>query len=94
MIQLRRSGQRSFAEGLIEEEVDDLWEPWMRQADKVLEDEQLISPVYEALLKRHAKSRTRGRLGTPAEIVLLMLLLKHLRNWSFNAIEREVRANL
>lgn len=94
MIHLRRSGQRSFAEGLIEEEMEDLWEPWMRQADKVLEDEQLVGAVYEALVKRHAKSRTRGRLGTPAEIVLRMLLLKHLRNWSFDVVEREVRANL
>jgi IS5 family transposase len=66
----------------------------MRQADKVLEDEQLVNAIYEALLRRHPKSRTRGRLGTPAEIVLRMLLLKHLRNWSFNAVEREVRANL
>jgi IS5 family transposase len=94
MIHLRRSGQRSFGEGLIEEETEDLWEPWMRQADKVLEDEQLVSAVYEALVKRHAKSRTRGRLGTPAEIVLRILLLKHLRNWSFDIVEREVRANL
>jgi IS5 family transposase len=66
----------------------------MRQADRVLEDEQLISAVYEALLRRHPKSRTRGRLGTPAEVVLRMLLLKHIRNWSFAVVEREVRANL
>jgi IS5 family transposase len=94
MIHLRRSRQRSFGEGLIEEEIEGLWEPWMRQADRVLEDEQLVSAVYEALVRRHAKSRTRGRLGTPAEIVLRMLLLKHLRNWSFEVVEREVRANL
>jgi len=94
MIHLRRSGQRSFAEGLIEEEIEDLWEPWMRQADKVLEDEQLLTAVYEALVRRHPRSRTRGRLGAPAEIVLRMLLLKHIRNWSFNVVEREVRANL
>jgi IS5 family transposase len=94
MIHLRRSRQRSFGEGLIEEEIEGLWEPWMRQADRVLEDEQLVSAIYEALVRRHAKSRTRGRLGTPAEIVLRMLLLKHLRNWSFEVVEREVRANL
>jgi len=35
-----------------------------------------------------------ARLGVPAEIVLRMLLLKHLRNWSFAVVEREVRANL
>jgi IS5 family transposase len=94
VIQLRRSSQYSFGEGLIAEQTSELWEPWMRQADKVLEDEQLINAVYEGLLKRHAKSRTRGRLGVPAEIVLRMLLLKHIRNWSFAVVEREVRSNL
>ena len=74
MIDLRRPGQRSFGEGLIEEETANLWEPWMRHADQVLEDEQLVKPVYEALLKRHPKSRTRGRRGVAAEIVLVPLV--------------------
>jgi IS5 family transposase len=30
----------------------------------------------------------------PAEIVVRMLLLKHIRNWSFAVVEREVRPNL
>ena len=94
MIRMRRSSQYSFGDGLIAEQTSELWEPWMREADKVLEDEQLIDAVYEGLVKRHAKSRTRGRLGIPAEIVLRMLLLKHVRNWSFVVVEREVRANL
>ncbi len=66
----------------------------MRSADQLLEDEQLVTAVYEALMKRHPKSRTRGRLGAPAEIVLRLLLLKHIRNWSYAIVEREVRANL
>ena len=94
MIDLRRPGQRSFGEGLIEEETANLWEPWMRHADQVLEDEQLVKTVYEALLKRRPKSRTRGRRGVAAEIVLRMMLLKHIRNWSFEDLEREVRPNL
>ena len=94
MIDLRRPGQRSFGEGFIEEETAGLWEPWMRQADQVLEDEQLVNTVYEALLKRHPKSRTRGRRGVAAEIVLRMMLLKHIRNWSFQDLEHEVRPNL
>ena len=93
MIEARRL-QRSFAEGLIAEQVGDLWEDWMRQVDRVLEDEQIIATVYEALSKRRPKSRTRGRLGTPAEVVVRLLLLKHVRNWSFAVLEREVRANL
>ena len=94
MIDLRRPGQLTFGEGLIAEETAGLWEPWMRQADRLLEDEQLIQAVQEALLKRRPKSRTRGRRGYPAEIVLRMLLLKHIRNWSFGELEREVRPNL
>jgi IS5 family transposase len=35
-----------------------------------------------------------GRHQTPAEVVLRMLLLKHVRNWSYEVLEREVRANL
>jgi IS5 family transposase len=93
MIHLR-SSEPGFAAGFLEEAVGDLWEPWMRQADQILEDEKLLSIVYEALTRRHPRSRTRGRLGVPAEIVVRMLLLKHIRNWSFAVVEREVRPNL
>src|SRR6202140_905173 len=34
------------------------------------------------------------RHQTPAEVVLRLLLLKHIRNWSYDVLEREVRANL
>jgi len=86
--------QMSFAEGLIAEAVDELWEQWMREVDEVLADAQLLAIVYEALAQRWPKSRTRGRKGTPAEVVLRLLLLKHIRNWSYAVLEREVRANL
>ena len=89
-----RRRQLHFGEGLIAEEVADLREKWMTPADQVLEDEELIATVYEALARRHPKSRTRGRRGTPAEVVLRLLLLKHIRNWSYGVLEREVRANL
>lgn len=93
MIEARRQ-QLQFGEGLIAEEISDLREEWMKHADQVLEDEQLVSTVYEALAKRSPKSRTRGRRGAPAEVVLRLLLLKHIRNWSYEVLEREVRANL
>ena len=86
--------QLTFGEGLIAEEVGELWEDWMRQVDEVLSDQELLSTVYEALARRWPKSRTRGRKGTPAEVVLRLLLLKHIRNWSYAILEREVRANL
>jgi len=94
MIAARRSAQLSFGQGLIQEAVEDLWEPWMRQADRVLEDEALLEMIQQALMKRCKKSKTRGQKATPAEVILRMLLLKHLRNWSFEILSREVRANL
>jgi IS5 family transposase len=89
-----RRAQLSFGDGLIAAEVDDLCEDWMRSADQVLADELLVAAVYEALGKRRPKSRSRGRQGTPAEVVLRLLILKHIRNWSYQVLEREVRANL
>ena len=93
MIEMRRA-QLSFGDGLIAEEVSDLREGWMEHADRVLADEQIVAAVYEALARRHPKSRSRGRLGAPAEVVLRLLILKHVRNWSYQVLEREVRANL
>ena len=80
--------------GFLNEEVNDLWEPWMRAADPLLDDEQLIDQIFEAQGRRWKKSRTRGRMQTPSEVVLRLLILKHVRNWSYQTLEREVRANL
>src|SRR5882724_7755882 len=93
MIEMRRT-QLSFGDGLIAEEVSDLREGWMSHADTVLADEDIVAAVYEALAKRHPKSRCRGRRGAPADMVLRLLVLKHIRNWSYEVLEREVRANL
>jgi len=93
VIETRRA-QRSFGDGLIADEVKDLHEVWMKHADQVLGDNEIVAAVYEALVKRHPQSRTRGRPGTPAEVVLRLLVLKHMRNWSYEVLEREVRANL
>jgi len=93
MIEMRRE-QLSFGDGLIAEEVSDLREDWMKYADEVLADEAIVAIVYEGLAKRHPKSRCRGRRGAPADVVLRLLTLKHIRNWSYEELEREVRANL
>lgn len=90
----RKQPQRTLWEGIVAEDVKALWEPWMLEADKLLDDEELIEHVYEAQGKRHENSRTLGRSQTPAEMVLRLLLLKHVRNWSYDTLEREVRANL
>lgn len=94
MIELRRPAQRTLGDGLIYEETQDLYEPWMYHADRALDDEQLLELIQQELMKRCKKSKTRGRKSTPAEVVLRMMLLKHVRDWSFETLSREVRANL
>jgi transposase, IS5 family len=93
VIQARRL-QRSFGDGLIAAEVKDLREAWMPHVDAILADTAIIAAVHQALAQRHPNSRRRGRPGFAAEIVLRLLILKHLRNWSYQVLEREVRANL
>ena len=93
MIKLRHQQPSLWHRGLAED-IEGLWEPWMRFVDELLEDEQLLDTVYEAQGERHPQSRSRGRMQTPAEVLLRLLWLKHIRNWSYKVLEREVRANL
>lgn len=93
MIRMRHQ-QPNLWETFFGEEVADLWEPWMRAVDELLEDDAMLDAVYQAQGRRHDHSRTRGRHQTPAEVVLRMLILKHVRNWSYETVEREVRANV
>lgn len=93
MIPARRA-QLRFADGFIAEQVDDLWEPWMRHAAQALNNDRLLEIIQATWSKLRKKSKTRGRTGTPAEIILRLLLLKHLRDRSYEELEREVRANL
>ena len=93
MIEARRL-QRSFGDGLIAVEIKDLQESWMQHADVVLQDDAIIAAVHQALAHRHPNSRSHGRPGFPAEVVLRLLILKHVRNGSYAVLEREVRANL
>ena len=89
-----RHEQRSLWEDLFASEVAELWEPWMQVVDELLEDDELLDTVFTAQGQRHPQSRTRGRRQTPAEVALRMLILKHVRNWSYEVLEREVRANV
>jgi IS5 family transposase len=89
----RRQRERSLFEVLLPDG-HKLWPDWLRKIDTLLEDEAVIEVVAHALEARWPQSRRRGRPGTPAEVVIRMLILKHLFDWSYDELEREVRANL
>jgi len=81
----RQHGQRSVFEMLLPDG-DQLWDPELRRIDEVLDD--------EALRRRWPKSGVRGRPGTSVEVLLRMLVLKHLYDWSFADCMWEVRRSL
>src|SRR5215218_328155 len=89
----RRQRERSLFEVLLPDG-HKLWPDWLRKIDTLLDDEAVTEVVAQALERRWPQSRRRGRLGTPAEVVIRLLILKHLFDWSYDDMEREVRANL
>ena len=93
MVQLRHR-QQNLGEVFFAREAESLRETWMKEGDAILEDEQLLDLIYEQLGRRHPQSRKRGRPSTPDEVVLRLMVLKHVRNWSYAVLEREVKANL
>ena len=85
--------QRSLVEVLLPDS-DKLWDPALRRIDTLLDDDVLTDRIAAALARHHPPSQRRGRYGTPATVVLRMLILKHLNDWSFDECEREVRGSL
>jgi transposase, IS5 family len=85
--------QRSLIEVLLPDG-DKLWDDELRGIDAALDDDEIVDLVDTALRRRRPKSGSRGRLGTPVVVVLRMLVLKHLYEWSFAECEREVRGGL
>jgi len=63
----------------------------MREVDAILEDADLLDAVFEAQGQRPP---TRPPPNPLRGCDLQMLILKHIRNWSYETLDREVRANL
>jgi IS5 family transposase len=92
----RRNGQRSLWDAVLFGAPDPLalMEPGLRRVDELLDDDVLVDGVLEAMRGRFAQSGRRGRYGTPAEVALRMLVLKHLKGWSYETLQWEVTGNL
>jgi hypothetical protein len=92
----RRNGQRSLWDAVLFGAPDPrkLTDPKLRVVDELLNDEALVDGVLEAMRGRFAQSGRRSRYGTPAEVALRMLVLKHLKSWSYEQLEWEVTGNL
>ncbi len=69
-------------------------DPVLKQLDVLLEDDELYEQVRTDFGKRSRYSLVHGRPSSPVEVILRMLLLKHLYAWSYQETEDEVDQNL
>jgi len=69
-------------------------EPVLAQIDTLLDDDTLLQTVKADLARRRPRTRIDGRPSTPVEVVLRMLVVKHLYGWSYEQTERWVADSL
>jgi transposase, IS5 family len=69
-------------------------DPILQALDILLEDDQLYQQVRTDLGKRYRFTLVHGRHSTPVEVILRMLLCKHLYQWSFKETEERVKDSL
>jgi IS5 family transposase len=66
------------------------FEPELAQLDELLDDDVLFERVKADLSQRYPNSKSCGRHSTPVEVILRMLVVKRLYNWSYEQTERFV----
>ena len=69
-------------------------EPELAQIDKILDDEAIYQMVKSDLSQRYPKTKQTGRQSTPVEVILRMLVVKHLYNLSYEKTEKAVKDSL
>ena len=69
-------------------------EPELTQLDRLLDDDEIFSGVKADLSRRHPNSERLGRRSTSVEVILRMLIVRRLYDWSFEATERNVSDSL
>ena len=69
-------------------------EPSLQALDRLLDDDEIFLRIKADLSKRHPNSESLGRRSTPVEVILRMLMVKRLYDWSFEASERNVSDSL
>src|SRR5215216_6317364 len=65
-------------------------EPELAQLDLLLDDDELFKLVKADLVKRYPNSGRLGRHSTPVEVILRMLVVKRLYDWSYEQTEHFV----
>jgi IS5 family transposase len=66
----------------------------LTQLDTLLDDDVLFQAVKHDLIRRCPRTASFGRPSTPVEVILRMLVVKHLYDWSYEQAEQWVSDSL
>jgi transposase, IS5 family len=69
-------------------------DPVLKELNVLLEDDELFQQVKADLGTRARYTLVHGRHSTPVEVILRMLICKHLYGWSFQETEERVKDSL
>ena len=69
-------------------------DPVLTQLDRLLDDDELFQRVRGDLARRRPYTASRGRHSTPVEVILRLLVIKRLYNWSYAETEQFVGDSL
>src|SRR4029450_1388204 len=75
-------------------ELADQTDPVLVQLDCLLEDDALYPQVRADLARRYRLTPVHGRHSTPGEVLLRLLVVKHLYHWSFAETVQRVADSL
>jgi IS5 family transposase len=70
------------------------FEPELRELDRLLEDDAIVQRVKADMARRAPQSLTRGRHSTPVEVILRLLVVKRLYQWSYGQTQHFVGDSL
>ena len=71
-----------------------IWDADLKVIDEILNDDAFGEIVWRAFCRTSDKSHRRGRPSTGLNRLLRTGVLKHLRNWSFRGVAKELQRNL
>lgn len=66
----------------------------LAQIDHLLDDDEVYQMVRQDLEQRYPLTKVTGRPSTPVEVILRMLVVKHLYNLSYEKSEQHVKDSL
>src|SRR5437667_3372636 len=70
------------------------FEPELAELDRLLDDDQIFQHVKADLSRRRPHTIETGRPSTPIEVILRLLIVKHLYDWSYAQTEHFVADSL